>query len=272
MVSQAGVSQSEKSNAYSSRFPVKRLKDGRTALNLACGTRMDWTWNNLDFSPYARLRHYPHLAVFLHRAGLLSSQRYQRLSRVDPGVIAWDLRRGIPFAENTFSVVYHSHFLEHLPRKAARTFLSECHRVLIPGGILRVVVPDLQLLVFSYQAAVRDLEQGESAAATAHEQWIHELFDQMVRTEISGTAEQKPWVRTVERWIRPDASQAGELHRWMYDQYSLGRLLAGLCFRDIRPESARTSRIHDWETFSLDLNADGTPSNSYSLYLEAIKA
>jgi predicted SAM-dependent methyltransferase len=272
VISQAGaVSQAGKPTVHPSRFPVKRLKDGRAALNLACGTRMDWSWNNLDFSPYARLRKHPHLAGFLQRAGVLSPQRYQRLFNVDPEVIAWDLRRGIPFADDTFAVVYHSHFLEHLERKAARTFLSECYRVLEPGGILRIVVPDLRFLVSSYQAAMQDLENGESTAATAHEHWIHELFDQMVRTEVSGTAEQEPWVRAVERWIRTNAAQAGELHQWMYDQYSLGRLLESLCFQDIRRESAQTSRIHGWESFLLDVNEDGTPYKSYSLYLEAIK-
>src|SRR5579859_7062573 len=30
------------------RFPVKLLPDGRAMLNVGCGTRMDWGWNNLD--------------------------------------------------------------------------------------------------------------------------------------------------------------------------------------------------------------------------------
>jgi SAM-dependent methyltransferase len=255
----------------SSMFPVKRLRDGRAALNLACGTRTDWAWNNLDFSPYARLRKHSRLAGFLHRVGVLSPQRYERLSSLDPSVIPWDLRRGIPFVADTFAVVYHSHFLEHLDRPAARIFLAECYRVLEPGGILRIVVPDLEFLVTSYQSAVRDLSRGDTAASAAHEHWISELFDQMVRTEVTGTTEQKPLFRPIERWLRGGASAAGELHRWMYDQFSLARLLADLSYQDVRVESAQTSRIHDWERVMLDVVEDGTPYKPYSLYMEAAK-
>jgi 2-hydroxychromene-2-carboxylate isomerase len=42
-------------------------------------------------------------------------------------------------------VVYHSHVLEHLPKDAAPRFVGECYRVLAEGGILRVVVPDLDI-------------------------------------------------------------------------------------------------------------------------------
>jgi predicted SAM-dependent methyltransferase len=232
---------------------------------------MDSTWNNLDFSPYARLRKHSRMAGLLYGIGMLSAQRYQRLFKVDPAVIAWDLRRGIPFADNEFAVVYHSHFLEHLDRRAARAFLTECYRVLEPGGILRIVVPDLQFLAFSYHESVRDLEHGDATAHAAHDHLIDELFDQMQRTEVSGTAEQKPWMRVLERWLRGNASEAGELHRWMYDRYSLGRLLADLSFRDIRRESALTSRIPDWQSIFLDADKDRTPHKSCSLYMEARK-
>jgi len=253
------------------QFPVKRLKDGRAALNLACGTKMDWSWNNVDFSPYARLRKHRLLASTLRKVGLLSSQRYQRLSDVDPAVIVWDLRRGIPFADNTFAIVYHSHFLEHLTRADATAFLVECFRVLEPGGVLRIVVPDLQSLVLYYQEAIRDLENNEMAATARHEHWIAELFDQMVRTNVTGTTEQKPWVRAIERFLRSNAADAGELHRWMYDQYSLGRLLTGVSFLEVRRESAHTSRIREWQSVNLDLDEKGGAYKPYSLYMEAAK-
>src|SRR5258706_10843656 len=100
-------------------LPIKALPDGRTMLNLACGAKMDWRWNNLDFSPYAFLVSHPVLNSVLRQSKLLSAQRTQRLSMVDPQVICWDLRKGIPFATNSFDVVYHSHFLEHVPKEHA---------------------------------------------------------------------------------------------------------------------------------------------------------
>lgn len=57
---------------------------------------------------------------------------------------ALDLSR---FADGTFAEVYASHVLEHfdyvdeLPRA-----LAEWHRVLAPGGVLRVSVPDIDIL------------------------------------------------------------------------------------------------------------------------------
>src|SRR5262245_32947651 len=57
---------------------------------------------------------------------------------------AEDLSR---FPDGTFDAVYASHVLEHLaPRGALEAGLSEWHRVLRPGGILYVSVPDLDLL------------------------------------------------------------------------------------------------------------------------------
>src|SRR4051812_49262715 len=115
------------------RFPIKRLADGRAMLNLACGTKMDWGWNNLDFSPYALLARKEWLARGLKAAGLLSGERQDRLRQTDPSIIRWDLRKGIPFEANVFDVVYHSHFLEHIDPQFAPPLLKECHRVLKPG-------------------------------------------------------------------------------------------------------------------------------------------
>lgn len=240
-------------------------------LNLACGTRMHWGWNNLDFSPYARLRRRPFLTRILCRIRFVSEERNRRLLKVDPYIILWNLRKGIPFVDSTFDVLYHSHFLEHLERSAAAKFLRECHRVLKPGGVLRVVVPDLELLAKAYLESLRQLDEGVPTAERAHSSAIYELFDQMVRTEVTGTTEQKGWNALVERLIRRSAADAGELHRWMYDRYSLDQLLESVGFSSVRQQDASTSQIANWESFHLDTNDDGTPYKLLSLYLEAMK-
>jgi len=232
---------------------------------------MHWGWNNLDFSPYARLRRRPLLTTVLRRIRFVSEERYRRLQSVDPQVIQWNLRKGIPFADCTFDVLYHSHFLEHLERSAAVKFLRECQRVLKPGGTLRVVVPDLELLASAYLESIRQLDYGHPTAEMAHERAIYELFDQMVRAEVTGTTEQKGWVARVEGLIRRNAANAGELHRWMYDRYSLGRLLESIGFRNIRQQVASRSEISGWESFHVDTNEDGNPYKPESLYLEATK-
>ena len=253
------------------RFAVKRLPDGRAMLNLACGTRMDPRWNNLDFSPYARLARRPWLARLMARAGLLSHQRRERLRGVDPDIIAWDLRKGIPFADNCFNVVYHSHFLEHLDRRHATAFLKECCRVLTSGGILRVVVPDLEILVHRYLKALGEASGGSPGAAKSHRQAVEDLFDQMVRQEATGATEQNWFVRRLERALRGGAASTGELHRWMYDRHSLVELFqeAGLC--NAEACDCESSRVRDWKQFHLDSNADGSPYKPESLYVEGTR-
>jgi len=65
-------------------------------------------------------------------------------------VIKCDLLIGFPFGNGEFDVVYHSQVLEHFPKDKSAYFILECYRVLKPGGILRVVVPDLEDIARTY--------------------------------------------------------------------------------------------------------------------------
>jgi SAM-dependent methyltransferase len=253
------------------RFPVKRLPDGRAMLNLACGTRMHHGWNNVDFSPYARLARRPALTWLLGASGFLSEERKRRLAEVDPQIIAWDLRRGIPFPPESFEAVYHSHFLEHIDQSCALGLLQQCHTVLKPDGIVRVVVPDLEFLVNDYVCAVDRLKKHSEASLGHHQVAVAGLFDQMVRCESTGTTLQKPGVRYVERLVRGNAADTGELHRWMYDAFSLGDLLAKAGFRNLQRHTATSSSIKGWAEFHLDNNQDGSAYKPESLYMEGFK-
>lgn len=207
----------------------------------------------------------------LYSWGLLSQQRAERLASLDPDIIRWNLERGIPFPADSFDVVYHSHFLEHLAKDAGMKFLAECFRVLKPGGVLRVVVPDLERLIRSYCVSMARVSAHEFGAEVAHEDAIFQLFDQMVRTESTGANEQNGWRRRVERFVRGGASRTGEAHRWMYDRLSLQRALETIGFREVSPQSATTGYIPDWKNCHLDLNPDGSAYKPESLYLEARK-
>lgn len=72
------------------------------------------------------------------------------------GDLPWDLTSGIPAGDGTCSHVYCSHVLEHLlyPDQVD-ALLSECRRVLEPGGFLRVVVPDVRQVLEAYVARDR---------------------------------------------------------------------------------------------------------------------
>ena len=65
-------------------------------------------------------------------------------------VQSYDIGRPLPFAEATVDVCYSSHVLEHLTPEQARSFVTDCQRVLKPQGIIRLVVPDLETIVKVY--------------------------------------------------------------------------------------------------------------------------
>lgn len=64
--------------------------------------------------------------------------------------IAWDLRQGIPLPDDTVDAIFHEHMLEHLSLRDGFLFIRECRRVLKPGGVLRVGVPDAGACIDSY--------------------------------------------------------------------------------------------------------------------------
>jgi SAM-dependent methyltransferase len=117
-----------------SKFPVKRLSDGRAMVNLGSSARSAPGWNNIDSSWLVRLGKHRLLCSGLFRIGLLSTERYGRITSMDKKTILWDLSKGIPFADQTFDVVYHCHVIEHIDRDNALDFVKECYRVLKTGG------------------------------------------------------------------------------------------------------------------------------------------
>jgi predicted SAM-dependent methyltransferase len=104
-------------------------------LNLGSGLRPKKGWINIDLSEYATL--------------------------------TLDLREPLPFTDNSVETIYTEHFFEHLnyvgvddptawhldtpanPSEAL-AFLRECRRVLKPGGVLDIIVPDAEGILQEY--------------------------------------------------------------------------------------------------------------------------
>jgi ubiquinone/menaquinone biosynthesis C-methylase UbiE len=57
----------------------------------------------------------------------------------------------LPFADESYDLVFMSHILEHIPWYRSVTALREVHRVLKPGGELELYVPDFAFIVQCYQ-------------------------------------------------------------------------------------------------------------------------
>jgi predicted SAM-dependent methyltransferase len=70
---------------------------------------------------------------------------------VYPAPLAMNALWGLPFADGSARCVFVSHLLEHLfyPRDV-QPFLKEVRRVLAPGGVLRVIVPDIEQCIEAY--------------------------------------------------------------------------------------------------------------------------
>ena len=64
--------------------------------------------------------------------------------------VAWDLRRPLPFADRVASAVFLEHVLEHMTVAEGMAVLRHAFRVLAPGGVIRVGVPDAGLYARSY--------------------------------------------------------------------------------------------------------------------------
>ena len=97
------------------------------------------------------------------------------------GVLLHDVRKGLPFSDHAFDVCYSSHLLEHLTRDEGDYLLFEIYRVLKPGGLVRLVVPDLQDVVNGYLKSLTDCERGVPHCDANHEWMVMELYDQAVR-------------------------------------------------------------------------------------------
>ena len=64
---------------------------------------------------------------------------------------------------------------------------------------------------------------------------------------------------------------SGEVHQWLYDRYSLARLLVAVGFRDPLHLTASTSQIPNWTSYNLDTLPDGTVIKPDLFYMEATK-
>lgn len=67
------------------------------------------------------------------------------------GDVRADLRKGLPVPDGTARFVYSSHLLEHLTfPDEALALLRETHRVLADDGVVRIVVPDIEICLRAY--------------------------------------------------------------------------------------------------------------------------
>jgi SAM-dependent methyltransferase len=235
-------------------------------LNLGCGIRTSHSCVNLDWSWWLKIGRNP---VLKNLAPLvLDRARMNTLKEIASRPIRMhDLRKGIPFPDNSVDAVYHSHVIEHIDRNAVATFLREIYRVLKPGGIQRIVAPDLEPLARRYLESV-------SAAHLVdwreHDLLVAAMIEQMVRRESAALQDMSPRRGKIDTLVRGDARKRGETHQWMYDRINLPGLIKEGGFKDVRVLDYRTSGIPGWQTIGLDFDS-GHEYKPGSIYIECAK-
>jgi SAM-dependent methyltransferase len=239
-------------------------------LNLGCGTKASSSLDvmNVDWSLYLRVKKNRMLRAIVPL--LVKGERLSRFNSLPDNIMVHNLAKRLPFDSNSIDAVYHSHLLEHLDRYLAKTFLLEVKRVLKPGGIQRIVVPDLEKVCGAYVSHISICEN-DTDEAGKHDSYVAAMIEQSVRREADGTSHQKPLRRFIENALLGDARRRGETHQWMYDRINLSTLLVSLGYKNPQLQKHNTSLIPNWNEYGLDLDEHGNEYKPESLYIEAQK-
>ncbi len=165
-------------------------------LHFGCLDRPVDGWFNTDITPHIWISRIPYLALFLYKVGKISKERFEQHKQGVFRKISWlDITKKFPFGDGYFQAAYSSHVLEHLYYDQARFALTEVHRVLLKGGILRIAVPDLDKCISDYDPSDPD-------------SFCNALFETRQR-------------------------RAKNQHHWMYNERSLRKLLHEIGFSEV---------------------------------------
>jgi len=142
-----------------------KTTDTFVKVNLGCGLQCLSGWINIDGSLTALFgsKNNSFINKILYKlAGSSDYYSFAAYNKViqENGLKFYNLQKGVPLLDDSADVVYCSHFLEHLNKDDGRHFLAECFRVLKPGGLFRVVVPDLDFAMAMYQEGKVEEMQG----------------------------------------------------------------------------------------------------------------
>jgi predicted SAM-dependent methyltransferase len=134
-----------------------------------------------------------------------------------PVQLIWNLKRKLPFADGSVDAIFHEHMLEHLPIDCGLGLTAECYRVLKPGGVLRIAVPDVQIYFGYYDR--------QAIPEARNQRWT-------------------PMMNVLEEFY-------GQGHRIMYDFQTLALLCHAAGFPDVERRQFGQSLLspcpdHEW--------------------------
>ncbi len=172
-----------------------------------------------------------------------------------PGVTCVrDCRTSLPLPSASARGIFTEHFVEHLDYyEEAPQFLDECRRVLQPGGILRIIVPDGSKYLEAYVAGgLADMSTFSPLVA---------LDPRDDAAPFSTRREPVPF-RTKMEVVNFHFRQSGQ-HRFSYDFETLAGLLEDCGLASVAQQSFRVTRLPE-------LAIDSEARASESLVVEAV--
>jgi len=202
-------------------------------LNLGCGLCAPPGWVNVDGSWNARLAKYPTIRRVLSRLSLVPSGKEE--IPWSSSIFIHNFRKPLPFRDDSAAVIYASHLLEHLYMEDGQNLMTECFRVLQPGGVLRVVVPDLRAIVDEYLGKVPSKSKEPDGKSLRPA----ELFNQRLLMRWPTPASSNLLYRIYTAW------QDFHSHKWMHDEDSLVALFVRAGFEEVERKDCFQSRISD---------------------------
>jgi predicted SAM-dependent methyltransferase len=126
----------------------------------------------------------------------------------------YDIRKPLPFLDNTFDAVYALRIIEHLTPEEAKRFVAEVYRILQPGGIFRVSTPDLESAVRAYLKRLEECSQQPTEHNIVKYDWaVLELLDQMARDKSGGL------MTEAVKGMHYDADYAHERYGDVFDEF-----------------------------------------------------
>jgi len=221
-------------------------------VNLGCGPDAPPGWLNVDGSWNAWFSNRPYLRKVLVRTRLISPGSGAHWN-VRP--LVHDLTKPLPFRTDTISAIYGSHILEHLYQTDAQRLLVECKRVLKPGGVIRMVVPDLHSMVVDYLEKKNGNSPSTEKAPAADE--LNERLGYRAPAPPRGNFAFKFYA------IWKDFHS----HKWMYDSGSLMRSLSVAGFEEASEKNFLESDIPGIE----EVEKEGRILNGAGVCVEAKK-
>jgi predicted SAM-dependent methyltransferase len=156
-----------------------------------------------------------------------------------------------PLPDGSFQYVFSEHVIEHLTYEQALAMLKECHRVLAPGGKLRIATPNLIRFLDLFQAA----KTGEAREYIRRKLEWHEL---------PLTPEPETYILNVEMraWG----------HQFVYTPGMLRASLEAAGFRDVREFGPGVSDDPELAGVEARANSDVQDINAYeTMVFQAVR-